>query len=235
MKNAILGIITSVLVIGCASTPPPPPPPQQKPAPSYERNYAPVVLSEDTVAAQATAGGLTYTTVSKPKTPPRTESLSKVGDEIVMKYGEAIFIVLDSLNPAEVTIESVIDETTKTVMLRVIDKSKDVVILTHKCQTVDRVGGGATEFPRIQLADGLTPEQVVVTPMCDEKNRMAGYSIRYGSEERGCQVQAQASLRSFHRCGENVKPDPKKTSAKQKSASVRNDTWRLLFYGDDRR
>lgn len=223
----------SLVLAGCASssnqsnTPPPP-------ARSYDAAYAPVTLAIDTVVATAGAGGLSYAAEPKAKTAPRTESLSKVGDEIVMKYGEAIFIVLDSLNPAQVTIESVIDESTKTVTLRVLDKTRDIVILTHKCQTVDRVGGGAIEFPRIQLAEGLSPEQVVVTPMCDEKNRMAGYSIRYGSEERGCQVQAAASLRSFHRCGEKLAPEPKKTS-KTKSTSVRNETWRLLFYGDERK
>ena len=109
------------------------------------------------------------------------------------------------------------------------------MLLTHKCQVVDRVGGGATSFPKIEVADGLSPEQVVVTPMCDEKNRLAGYSIRYGSEERGCQIQAQAALKSFHRCDEKITPEPKKSSKTTKVASVRNDTWKLLFYGDERK
>ncbi|MBK7033791.1 MAG: hypothetical protein IPH49_11135 [Ignavibacteria bacterium] len=71
--------------------------------------------------------------------------------------------------------------------------------------------------------------------MCDEKNRLAGYSIRYGSEERGCQIQAQAALKSFHRCDEKITPAPKKSSKTTKVASVRNDTWKLLFYGDERK
>ncbi len=234
MKIVYFLIVTTMFVVGCSSgttsvertTPPP--------IKVSEQTYAPIAISEDTVVAQATAGGLTYSAVPKGKTETRTAALREVGDSITMKYGEAILIVLDSLNPAEVTIESVIDETTKTVTLRVIDKTKDVVVLTHKCQTVDRVGGGATEFPRIILADGLAPEQVVVTPMCDEMNRLAGYSIRYGAEERGCQVQAQASLRSFHRCGEKLQAESKKNN-KSKSPKVKNDTWRLLFYGDDRK
>ncbi|MCX6139249.1 MAG: hypothetical protein NTX15_00180 [Candidatus Kapabacteria bacterium] len=204
------------------------------PSPALEKTYGPIEIAEDTVLAVATAGGLSYSALPKTKTPVRTESLTNVGDEIVMKYGESVFIVLDSLNPAAVTIESRIDETTKTVTLRVVDKTKDVVLLTHKCQTVGRVGGGATSFPRVELADGLSPEQVVVTPMCDEKNRLAGYSIRYGSEERGCQIQAQAGLRSFHRCNEKITPEPKKV-ARTKTPNVRNDTWRLLFYGDERK
>ncbi len=231
MMYSVVMSFCLVLLVACTSAPPPPPPP---PARNFEAVYAPTVLSEDTVAVVATAGGLSYAQTPKQKSPTRTESLSKVGDIVEIKYGEALLLVLDSLNPAEMTIESVIDEATKSVTLRVVDKTKDVVILTHKCQTIDRVGGGATEFPRIQLAEGLQPEQVVVTPMCDEKNRMAGYSIRYGSEERGCQIQAQAGLRSFHRCGEKPKSEPKKSS-KTKGPSVQNETWRLLFYGDDRK
>lgn len=234
MKIVVLATVIIVLLAGCSSgttsvertTPPP--------IKVSEQTYAPITITEDTVVAQATAGGLSYSAAPKGKTEARTATLREVGDSITMKYGEAILIVLDSLNPAEVTIESVIDETTKTVTLRVIDKTKDVVILTHKCQTIDRVGGGATEFPRIILADGLAPEQVVVTPMCDDMNRLAGYSIRYGAEERGCQIQAQASLRSFHRCGEKLTPEQKKNT-KSKSQKVKNDTWRLLFYGDDRK
>ncbi len=230
----VVALIALVCLSACGSAPKQTTSQSSQPEKNYESLYGPVVLTEDTVTVQATAGGLTYAALQKSKTPSRTEALSRVGDEVVMNYGEAIFLVLDSLNPAEVTIESTIDETTKTVTLRVVDKNNDIVLLTHKCQTVDRIGGGATEFPRIQLAEGLTPEQVVVTPMCDEKNRMAGYSIRYGSEERGCQIQAQASLKSFHRCGDKPTPEPKK-GAKNKGSAVRNDTWRLLFYGDDRK
>jgi len=198
--------------------------------------YQPVVVTEDTVYTQATAGGLTYSASAKGKAAARTETLNKVGDEIVMKYGESVFIVLDSLDPTAVTLESIIDDATKSVTLRVVDKNKDVVLLTHKCQTVDRIGGGAPSFPNIELAEGLVPEQVVVTPMCDEKNRLAGYSIRYGSEERGCQIQAQAGLRSFHKCYEKIAPEPKKASKASKANSpVRNDTWKLLFYGDERK
>jgi len=234
MKRTLLSLLTIITAAGCASSPPPPQAQPVPPAKNYEAAYGPIQLSEDTVAVVATGGGLSYAQSSKSKTPTRVESLSKVGDEVEVKYGEALLLVLDSLNPGQMTIESIIDESTKTVTLRVVDKSADVVVLTHKCQTIDRVGGGAIEFPRIQLAEGLTPEQVVVTPMCDDKNRMAGYSIRYGSEERGCSIQAQAGLRSFHRCGDKPKPEPKR-SAKTRGPSVQNDTWRLLFYGDDRK
>lgn len=201
-------------------------------SPSIVANYQPIVLTEDTVVTQATAGGLVYAP-AKAKTPARTESLSEIGDEVTMKYGESVILVLDSLNPANVTIESFIDESTKSVTLRVVDRDKDVVILTHKCQTIDRIGGGAPVFPKIQLVEGLTPEQVVVTPMCDDKNRLAGYSIRYGSEERGCDVQAQAGLKSFHRCFDKLKPETRKVA--KASTTVKNDTWRLLFYGDERK
>ncbi|MBK7033790.1 MAG: hypothetical protein IPH49_11130 [Ignavibacteria bacterium] len=92
------------------------------PAQDLEKVYGPINVVEDTVMAVATAGGLTYAPAPKGKTTPRTESLQNVGDEIVMKYGESLFIVLDSLNPAAVTIESRIDEATKTETLRVVDR-----------------------------------------------------------------------------------------------------------------
>lgn len=236
MKITTLFLVACCLfAIGCGSSSTTTTATKTAPAQDLEKVYGPINVVEDTVMAVATAGGLTYASAPKGKTTPRTESLQNVGDEIVIKYGESLFIVLDSLNPAAVTIESRIDEATKTVTLRVVDKSKDVVLLTHKCQVVDRVGGGATSFPKIEVADGLSPEQVVVTPMCDDKNRLAGYSIRYGSEERGCQIQAQAALKSFHRCDEKIAPEPKKPSKTTKVASVRNDTWKLLFYGDERK
>jgi len=237
MKSLILACLCSALVVGCGSSTTTTTTTQPTPSPSSvaasQKAYQPVVLATDTVMAQATAGGLTYVSVPKSKTPPRTESLQSIGDEIVMKYGESVLIVIDSLNPTAVTIESIVDEATKTVTLRVVDKDKDVVMLTHKCQTVDRIGGGAVAFPKINIAEGLALEQVVVTPMCDDKNRLAGYSIRYGAEERGCHVQAQAGLKSFHRCFDKIVPDKKQVA--KASSTVKNDTWRLLFYGDERK
>ncbi len=237
MKSLFFASLCCAVLVGCSSSSTTTTTSKPTPSPSSiaasQNAYQPVVLAKDTVMAQATAGGLTYVAVPKSKTPPRTESLQSIGDEIVMKYGESVLIVIDSLNPTAVTIESIVDEATKTVTLRVVDKDKDVVMLTHKCQTVDRIGGGATAFPKISIADGLALEQVVVTPMCDDKNRLAGYSIRYGAEERGCQVQAQAGLKSFHRCFDKVAPEKKQIA--RSGSTVKNDTWRLLFYGDERK
>ena len=237
MKSFVFACLCCAILVGCSSSSTTTTTTKPTPSPSSiaasQNAYQPVVLAKDTVMAQATAGGLTYVAAPKAKTPPRTESLQDIGDEIVMKYGESVLIVIDSLNPTAVTVESIVDEASKTVTLRVVDKDKDVVMLTHKCQTVDRIGGGATAFPKISIADGLALEQVVVTPMCDDKNRLAGYSIRYGAEERGCSVQAQAGLKSFHRCFDKIAPEKKQTA--KAASSVKNDTWRLLFYGDERK
>lgn len=175
-------------------------------------------VQADTVALAATPMGLE---VQEVKAGARVEVLADPGDEITLKMGEQVSTVIADIDPEAEVVETVIDDDQGTICLRVASAKKNVVRLEKKCQTIERIGTGP--LPSVELADGLHPEQIVITPLCDGAESVVGYSIRYGSEERGCRSEARAALRAFERChGEK----------KQRSKSAKaEEPWRVLFRG----
>jgi hypothetical protein len=175
-------------------------------------------VQSDTVALAATPLGLE---VQEAKAGVRVEVLANPGDEITLKMGEQVRTVIADIDPDTEVVESVIDDDLGTICLRVASAKKNFVRLEKKCQTIERIGTGP--LPSVELADGLHPEQIVITPLCDGAESVVGYSIRYGSEERGCRSEARSALRAFERCHGNRKQLPRSTKAEE--------PWRVLFRG----
>lgn len=199
---AVSIVLSGVLLLSCASTN------AQKTANAQA----------DTVALAATPMGLEVQDV---KAGARVEVLADPGDEITLKMGEQVSTVIADIDPETEVVETVIDDDQGTICLRVASAKKNVVRLEKKCQTIERIGTGP--LPSVELADGLHPEQIVITPLCDGAESVVGYSIRYGSEERGCRSEARAALRAFERCHGEKKQRSKSTKAEE--------PWRVLFRG----
>ena len=173
---------------------------------------------QESLAVYATPMGLEMQE-ARPGDP--VEVLSEPGDRIVLKMGDRANMIFDNINPETESIETVIDDEAGTVTLSVVDRRLNIIRLTQKCQTVERVGSGP--LPAIEVGDGLRAEQIIITPLCDDERNIVGYSVRYGSEERGCGSQARAALRAFGRCNSD---EPKATKRKQQ-----REPWEVLFRG----
>ncbi len=198
----VIIVVCATLLSSCAST----------------NTQTAVGAQADTVALAATPMGLEVQDV---KTGARVQVLANPGDEITLKMGEQVSTVIADIDPDTEVVETVIDDELGTICLRVASAKKNVVRLAKKCQTIERIGTGP--LPSVELADGLHPEQIVITPLCDGSQSVVGYSIRYGSTERGCRSEARAALRAFERCHGEKKQRPKGVKAEE--------PWRVLFRG----
>jgi hypothetical protein len=173
----------------------------------------------DTVSVAATSLGLEMLDAKPGSAPIR---LAEPGDNVVLRMGSPVQSIILDIDPDIEAIESVIDDELGTIVLRVVSTRNNIVRLERKCQTIERVGAGP--IPSIDLAPGLQPEQIVITPLCDKPSLIIGYSIRYGSVERGCKSEARAALRGFARCSESRSQSSDRTVATQ--------PWRKLFRGN---
>lgn len=195
---ALVAIICAMILPSCAST----------------STHRPTGAQIDTVALSATPMGLEVQDV---KAGAPVAVLANPGDEITLKMGGQVSTVILDIDPINEVVETVIDDDRGTICLRVASARKNVVRLEKKCQTIERIGVGP--LPSVELADGLHPEQIVITPLCDGAQSVVGYSIRYGSTERGCRSEARAALREFERCHGDRKQRPR--SVKSESPLVR--------------
>ena len=77
------------------------------------------------------------------------------------------------------------------------------------------------EIPQVRLPAGAAPEQVVVTPIVNERCEIYGYQIRYGSEERGCKSVAKEVLKRFGKCFSKSTASNKKKSGNASDVKVK--------------
>lgn len=133
-------------------------------------------------------------------------TFTRIGQSFSFKNGETVEIVFDGIDFAKATFDIETDLETQNVIMRLVDKDFSKVVLKSKCQIIKRMGN--LLIPRIEVASGLKPEQVVITPLFDDNCIVSGYEIRYGSEERGCKVAAKQTLSDFYDCtkSQNKKP-----------------------------
>lgn len=137
---------------------------------------------------------------------------TSVGESYTFKSGEAIEVIMDGIDFSVASFDIITDDNTEDITLKLVDKAFTKVKLESKCQTIVRTG--IDYVPKIEIAQGLKPEQIVVTPIFDDSCYTIGYQIRYGSTERGCRKEAKEVLTRFKKCVEgkiyNGKRDNKK-------------------------
>lgn len=96
---------------------------------------------------------------------------------------------------------------------------QNTVRLEEKCQTI--FWNNPYYTPIIEIGSSLQPEQIVLTPVFNERCRRIGYEIRYGSTERGCAKQAREKLERFKQCvGSDNTPPPRKKNSQEASRSL---------------
>jgi len=133
--------------------------------------------------------------------PTKQIIFTNIGQTFTFKTGETIKIVSDGIDFSKATFDIETNLETNDIILKLVDKDFSKVYLTHKCQVVLRTG---IDFvPKIELARGLEPEQIVITPVFDDKCNKIGFQIRYGSVERGCKKEAAEVIKRFNACVKN--------------------------------
>mgnify|MGYP005821494989 CR=1 FL=1 len=133
--------------------------------------------------------------------PSKRLVFSRVGQSYTFKQGETIEVVSEGADFSNSTFDIETNEDTKDIKLTLVDKINSKVVLESKCQTVMRTG--IDYVPKIEVSKGLSPEQIVVTPVFDNYCNPIGYQIRYGSTERGCRKEAKDILNRFQDCSKN--------------------------------
>lgn len=138
--------------------------------------------------------------------PQKQLIFTKIGQSYNFKSGESIEIISDGVDFSNTTFDIETDENTKEIKLKLIDKDISKVYLDKKCQTIIRTG---IDFvPKVEVAKGLDPEQIIITPIFDNACNKMGYEIRYGSSESGCRKEAKKVLDDFKRCTNTTTPPP---------------------------
>lgn len=149
-------------------------------------------------------------------TPTKQLVFTSIGQTFNIKPGQSFEIVAENIDFSNTTFDIETNEATGEIKLKLVDKDFSKVKLEYKCQTILRTG---IDFvPKIELADGLDPEQIVVTPVFDDNCKRIGFQIRYGSEERGCRKEAQEILDKFRNCSKNTSMNNSKNGNKTKGS-----------------
>lgn len=133
--------------------------------------------------------------------PSKRLIFSSIGQSYTFQPGETIEVISQGTDFSNSTFDIETNEDTKDIKLTLVDKINSKVVLESKCQTVMRTG--IDYVPKIEVSKGLSPEQIVVTPVFDNYCNPIGYQIRYGSTERGCRKEAKDILNRFQDCSKN--------------------------------
>lgn len=156
-----------------------------------------VEIRYDTVWLNNNDGNVSNAVVAGIK-PTKKIVFDKIGQSYTLYPDETIELITDGVDYNNAAFDIITDVSTKNITLKLIDKDNAKVILTKKCETVERFG---IDFvPKIEVAEGLDPEQIVVTPLFDNNCIRTGYEIRYGSIESGCKKEAKNILKRFNDC-----------------------------------
>jgi len=207
MVRVVLFVISAVLIVSCGSTP------------SSQQSST----SNSTTSNRTTQPGkpidqeqnlIVQSEILAPISGKPVEDTVELGPEtgpIFIKDGKAIRLDLVDFDPLKHRIQTTLGNEPGMVRLEVIDIDEGTVKLENKCQVVNVYGFG--EIPQVRLPAGATPEQVVVTPIVNERCEIYGYQIRYGSEERGCKQVAKEVLKRFQKCFSKTTANKKKPGA----------------------
>ena len=114
--------------------------------------------------------------------PKKLIHFTNIGQEYTLKNGEEFKLSYsNSINFAYTTFD-VIANDDNSITIKLVDKDTSRVFLKSKCQIIKRQG--IDFIPKIEIAKGLDPEQVIITPIFDDNCVKLGYEVRYGSIEK---------------------------------------------------
>ena len=134
------------------------------------------------------------------RAPQASIRLWREGDVAKIRNNTEANVDVSGFDPeSEVIVTEVMDGGNELV-LRVAKKSNVKVRLSTKCQVYTI--GNTDVLPPIEIAKGLDPQQVVITPLCDGVDSVIGYEIRYGSVDAGCRNAAKKGLERYRLCDE---------------------------------
>jgi len=132
------------------------------------------------------------------------------GQQFVFKKGQKVNISVDNVDFSKVTFVIATDEENNTVKMQTVNVSDAIVYFEKKCQVF--TWHEPNYLPKIEVADSVENQQIVLTPMFNDDCEKIGYQIRYGSTERGCREEAKEVLRKFNKCVGGIKVKAKRTS-----------------------
>jgi hypothetical protein len=135
--------------------------------------------------------------------------LKKVGDSFKVKKGDNLKIDIDGADLANSIITFDSDDESDSISVNLESVNKSNIFLSGKCQTTEWYD--SYSLPNIEVANGLNSEQIIITPLVNDKCERIGFQIRYGSTGRGCSDEAREVLTKYQKCFPNSsKPTPKK-------------------------
>lgn len=175
------------------------------------RNDQAEELRSDTVYLQVTEAGF-----AEPAREAviRQLTLRGEGSEVSFRLGDPVSLIFEGVNVDSHTVETTLDEENNTVTMRVLSRRSGIVSISKKCQTF--IYSSLRNLPIVEIKPGLDPEQIVVTPLCDQDGNIYAYELRYGSTQRGCTSVARTGLERFKQCSRSVQEQPKRPITRRK-------------------
>lgn len=150
----------------------------------------------------------------------KTIVFTNSGQSTTFKQGEPIELIFDGVDMSKNSLDVKHNKATGEIILSVVNNLKTKVILTEKCEVIER--RNTSTLPMIEVAEGLNPEQIIITPIFDSNCNQLGYQIRYGSEERGCRKVAKPILERFTNCAKKIERNNKINVKKTKNPMTEN-------------
>lgn len=132
--------------------------------------------------------------------PRASMKLWRDGDVATIRNNTTANIDVSGFDPDREVIVTEVSSAGDELTLRVAKKNNVTVRFTSKCQVYTI--GNTDVLPPIEIARGLDPQQVVITPLCDGVDSVIGYEIRYGAVESGCRNAAKKGLEKYRLCDE---------------------------------
>ena len=165
---------------------------------SLTKSASSTAVKHDTVYMQVTTGSFEET-----KAEPAATSvvLRGPGASATFRIGEPIALVFEDVDMQEHTVETLLDDETGLVTMRVLSRHDGVVTITKMCQRF--IYSSLSDLPKVSIDTTLDPQQIIITPLCNVEGNIYAYELRYGATERGCGRNAKMGLEQFRRCSDS--------------------------------
>lgn len=176
----------------------------------YLRDTIKVAMNNDMLEEVYTGARVTKTIV-----------FTDEGQSTTFKEGEPVELIFDGLDMSKYSLDIKHNRSTGEITFSVVDNEDTKVILTEKCEVVER--RNTSYLPMIEVAEDLNPEQIIITPIFDNDCNQLGYQIRYGSEERDCEKVATPILTEYEECVGKIEKNKAPVKKKRFTPVVKNN------------